>query len=330
MAGCSLWTVPNQSTERLAEYQKARAELRRQRKRRGLTLQALADQIGYDMSRLAKIERGEIWVAPELQERIANALARDVDALFRGRGTYRCAADDYRDELMKKVGGCGSPTCLDGECTIRHGRCHNPGCSNMATVAPKSRPSVRWVLAQPTLYCSLACTHAAGRARRDELRQSGLHSAADVAAMVGRSPRDICNRYAGRVIEGRRIGRQVPGIAGPHGGHWFFTDEDVNVIRKRVGSSIHADPVVRAQWHVARHKDTRVAGRLAPELAAMRGRTVGRPVARPDMVRQVQELADKGLSQRAIGIRLGISRGSVQNALKKRAESGLKPPSKVD
>src|SRR5262245_27947372 len=118
--------------QRKAGYRTARLNLRRRRRELGLTLEALSEQVGCDMSFLAQIERGETGAREERVARLALRLDRPTDWLFakpRGSGlSVPLYAVPVRRSLLLRGGACGSPTCRDPECRVPFGQCHRLGC----------------------------------------------------------------------------------------------------------------------------------------------------------------------------------------------------------
>jgi hypothetical protein len=196
-------------------------------------------------------------------------------------------------------------------------------------IARQTAVGRRWVIGKPTLYCSPRC---AQRARSDRLRaarRGGLYSIQDVAKQLGRDGHSV-----GRIAWLIGCGSRLEGL-GPNGGAWVFSDEDVERIKERLASSrrgeLHDDAYRHQQWYRQRFANSpRGAGRRAQELAAKRGKKVGRPAIRLTEERrsQIRELRAQGKSQRQIAYLVGVSRGSVRYVLASE-ESGLKPSSKV-
>lgn len=57
-------------------------QLRRERKKRNLTLKQLADKVGTDLQAISKYERGVKFPRPQMIIKLANALECEVRDLF--------------------------------------------------------------------------------------------------------------------------------------------------------------------------------------------------------------------------------------------------------
>jgi len=301
-------------------YRKARLNLRRRRRELGLTLQTLSEEVGCDMSFLAQIERGESRAREDLAARLALRLDRPTDSLFAkplGGGLRTpLYALPVRRNLLLCGGACGSPTCRDAECRVRFGQCHRVGCTQDAVIARQTAVDRRWVIGKPTLYCSRRCAHRARSDRMREARKQGLYSIQDVAKQLGRDRHSV-----GRIAWLIGCGSRLEGL-GPTGGAWVFSDEDVERIKERLASSrrgeLHDDAYRHQQWYRQRFANSpRGAGRRAQELAAKKGRKVGRPALRltEETRRRIRDLRAQGKSQNQIAYLVGVSRGSVRYVL---------------
>jgi hypothetical protein len=109
---------------------------------------------------------------------------------------------------------------------------------------------------------------------------------------------------------------------GKNGGAWLFSDEDVERIKERLTSSrrgeLHDDAYRHQQWYRHRFSNSpRGVGRRAQELAAKKGKKVGRPanLLTEEKRRRIRELRAQGHSQRQIAYLAGVSRGSVRHVL---------------
>jgi transcriptional regulator with XRE-family HTH domain len=308
--------LPNQSDSRLLLYQHAKPALREERMTQGLALREVAGPLKIDISVLAKIERGERCVSPELQEALSHVFDRQVGELFHGAGTYRFNYDAVRQRLLAEAGACGSPTCTEQICAVSAGLCHRPTCGERAPLARQTRADARWVKGYPIKYCSERCARLTARERLQAPHAAGLVPAREVARRVDRAHRDIVCHYAGRVVDGQRLGQQIAGT-GPHGGGWFFTEDEIAVIQRHTLRLPHGDPRRRANWYKQRHNSTSLYGRLAPVLAAERGKTVGRPLSlTAEQADRIHRMAAEGASQRTIAYTVGVSRASIRNVLR--------------
>lgn len=311
------------ASQRYASYRLAMPKLRERRLELGLTVTALAATVEGDFSLLARIERIEGRCAPELRRRLSEALELPEAELFEAEPTPRREPDHnyrVREKLMAGAGGCGSPTCQDHACRVEWGQCHAPDCTRPTTLARQTRPSVRWVKGEPKLYCSLGCAHSAYRAKIETLRQQGLIPVEDIAREVDRARRNVTHW---------KLGRQIPGT-GPHGGAWFFTEEEADQIRTYLvtapKSRLHSDPRWRADWYLAKHKSTKMHGRMAHALAAAKGKRVGRRSELSDwQVNEILERRQKGQSIRQIAMRVGVGKGQVERVVTAQ-QSVPKPP----
>jgi DNA-binding XRE family transcriptional regulator len=309
------------TTRPYVEYRFALPGLRERRLELGLSLQAVATAIDYDFSSLASIERGKHRCPPELRRRLADFLELPETELFEATPTPprgQAAHIRAREELMAKVGGCGSPTCQDPACSLVKGSCHRPGCPHPATLAAVTSTTARRVKGEPGLFCSHKCRLEAPTAR------TGLIAASELAKDVDRARRTV-TRYGRKLVVDRVLGQQLPGFRGRSGGLWFFTEEEAEKIRHHMATAprtrIHNDPLLRAEWYAATvrgEKGTAMYGRKAKELATAKGKKVGRR-STADAAR-VRELAAEGKSQRQISYMLGLSRGSVQYILRQEVD----------
>jgi hypothetical protein len=190
-------------------HRKARLNLRKRRRELGLTLEALSEEVGCDMSFLARIERGESRAQGDLAARLALRLDRETDWLFAKPLGYGLRtplhALPVRRNLLLRGGACGSPTCRDLECRVPSGRCHRVGCKRDAAVARQTATDRRWVVGKPTLYCSPRCAQRARSDRLSAARKQGLHSVQDVAKQLGRHPHSVAH-VATRIRCGSRLG----------------------------------------------------------------------------------------------------------------------------
>ena len=284
------------------------------------------------MSFLAQIERGESGAREDLVARLALRLDRPTDWLFAkplGSGlSLPLYALPVRRNLLLRGGACGSPTCQDPECRVPSGHCHRVGCRQDAVVARQTAVDRRWVKSKPTLYCS---PHCARRARSDRLsaaRKQGLHSVQDVAKRLGRDRHSV-----GRIASLIRCGSRLEGL-GPTGGAWVFSDEDVERIKDRLASSrrgdLHNDAYRHQDWYRQRFSNSpRGTGRRAQELAAKKGKKVGRPALRltEETRRRIRDLRVREI---AAPDRLPRRRFSGERPVRPGVRrSGLKPSSKV-
>jgi hypothetical protein len=271
------------------------------------------------MSALAKVERGERCARPEVQEALAGLFARPIDELFMpyepsAHGGARGVV--AREQLLAASGACGSPTCVELECNVDAGRCHRSGCSAQANIARQTRPDVRWVIGRPTLYCGTTCARTARRERIAAIRSQGLLTAEDVGARLDRAARNI-ERLAAVLV----VGRRLPDL-GPHGGMWFFTEEEATQIGSHAATSkvsgLHGDVKRRREWGHNLHgvKTSRVKGSTRQRWQGAQGdkgavdgfEKGGRKVAwgtereTSAMQRRILELDKQGLKSRQIAV----------------------------
>lgn len=298
-----------------SEYRFALPRLRERRQELELSLQEIAAAIDFDFSTLAGIERRRNRCRADVRHRLSVSLKLPESELFEAepippRGQQ--AHIRTRAELMANLGGCGSPTCQDSACELGKGSCHRPGCPHPAIVRRMTSAGRRWVKGEPSLFCSNECRLATPTAR------TGLVAASELAKDVDRARRSV-TRYGRELVADRVLGRQLPGFRGRSGGLWFFTEEEAQKIRDHMAttpkSRLHNDPEFRADWYLARHKSTKGYGKAAKAIAQKRGKVVGRKTTLDK--ERVRQLIAAGNSQETVARMLGISRGSVRNALKK-------------
>jgi hypothetical protein len=207
---------------------------------------------------------------------------------------------------------CGAPFNISAtEARHRPGRFCSPQCacaSNWSGPDAERRREAGW---------------AALRERRDgiarEKAQMGLLYLYEV---VGRLPREF-RRSTVAALRHMRAGGLVPTYAL---GLRLFTEESAADFLSWLET--HPDPRVqlhnvvtpararyRAEWYRALHKSPREFGRLAQELAAGDGKTVGRPGLPAEKQAQIRDLRSNGLSVRAIARIAGVGRGQVERLL---------------
>jgi hypothetical protein len=125
-------------------------------------------------------------------------LSRDLIALEAAGAIVRRPANEARTAALAKAnenkaaavplalggpGGCGSPTCLDLDCKVPHGRCHFPGCPEPAATPKQSHTAKRHVAGIPALCCSRHVAWLANELR--EHRARGLVAGREAAAWLG-------------------------------------------------------------------------------------------------------------------------------------------------
>jgi transcriptional regulator with XRE-family HTH domain len=301
---------------RYENHRRALPSLRERRQTAERTLAEVASAVTVDMSTLAYIERGEKRASPELQAKLAECFSCAIDELFAPVEERPSRFDPLRDELLAAPGACGSPTCQDAQCPVEPGACH--GCGRPAVTARQTARDRRWVKGYPTKYCSDGrCFSGA----RETERVVGI-SLSEAARRLGRSHHDIW-------VLADRLGRGKL-IRGPRAKLWVLTEGDLERLRRQLAESptavVHRDARRRQGWYRRRFNNSpKMAGRLAKELAAAKGKSVGR---RRELSAQeehrIRELRANELSERAIARIMGLSRSQVHRFLAAE-ETGSKP-----
>jgi len=139
---------------------------------------------------------------------------------------------------------------------------------------------------------------------------NGLLEVWEVARKLDRTPRVIW-----RHIWQHNLGQSVMVLGLKH---TLLNGDDVNRLRSiTTSSSLHNDPRRRSQWYYALHKNTKMYGRKAAELAKEQGNQVGRPreLMTIEKEQRIVKLAAQGRSQRGIAYIVGVSRGTVRHVL---------------
>jgi hypothetical protein len=97
---------------------------------------------------------------------------------------------ELRAKLLAEAGGCGSPTCRNPDCDVKHGQCHWPGCQESAGRPKNSQSRFRWVIGEPAIYCGL---HSPVRAAgfQAELYNLGLAPISTAAKLIYRSRESV-------------------------------------------------------------------------------------------------------------------------------------------
>jgi hypothetical protein len=228
-----------------------------------------------------------------------------------------------RATLRERAGRCGSPTCRDLACAVTPGHCHREGCRRRARLAPCTRQTSRWVAGDPVLYCSQRCAVVARNAGQrwgasyEQLKSSaGLIDVDEAAARLGRVRHGVM-AWARRLD----VGQQIEGMGKNRA--WLFSLEDIETIREHTSRSrFDTDPEWAAAWYLSRHGSIKKFGPLAKQIAERQGRKVGRHRRlSPEIQRQIRDLADRGITQRAIprimkGRGIGVTRSQVRTILK--------------
>ena len=285
-----------------------RSRQRRERETRFLSVEAAAQQLGWPRWVLDKfITEGRIPIVPG--ERGAKLIERDFLARF-------------VEEATENPDPC--PTC--GEPLPPGRKVHNGKCA--ATQAGTLRRDPAFV----------AKVNARLEKRLSAVKRSrGLTDVYEVARLLDREPVVIW-RHARALGLGEKH-------AAPGGVRILLTASEVDEIRKRIDQAFErwfkGDLKRRADWYHARYRSMKLYGRYAKQLAAKKGRTLGKAPFGPsplllteDRLRQIVQLHARGRSQREIARRLGMSRGNVEYALRKiraaqdrvaETENGLTP-----
>jgi transcriptional regulator with XRE-family HTH domain len=108
--------------------------------------------------------------------------------------------------------------------------------------------------------------------------------------------------------------------------HYHQSEHKAELARRRM-LDLHADPVWQSTWAWKLHGSTRVAGRRAKELAAAKGKRVGKPREKltDEKVERILKLTAQKWSQQKIAYTTGVSRSTVRY-VQSRGKSGLEPP----
>ena len=134
---------------------------------------------------------------------------------------------DTAQALLATVGGCGSPSCTDPDCTIPAGQCHRDGCANPARAPWGTDERIRSVRGYPLRHCSKRCERldneqvvAAAAARLTERehelreimrRQWRLVPTSKAARLLGVTPRQAQRRLGGELIVFDGVARRAFG-----------------------------------------------------------------------------------------------------------------------
>lgn len=224
---------------------------------------------------------------------------------------------ELRERIMSTAGGCGSPTCDDPSCSLPYGSCHRPGCDQPAVIASQTYVSRRWVAGMPTTFCSGICSalvhapHSDFAQRLEGERTRGNVDLRDAARLIDRTANTLL-RHVHALEVGRRVGWSI-----------VLTPEELDAVRRRVenaptGGDTHRDPVKRESWYRRRFDSPKMAGRLAKQLAEIKGKRVGRPGLTHDQRKLIAELYYKtSLTQEKIAKKVGCSRTQVKRQVAK-------------
>lgn len=86
--------------------------------------------------------------------------------------------------LLADAGGCGSPGCIDSDCTVSPGHCHRPGCQRPARVATFTDARIRTVRGHPLCHCSKRCERLENEAALAKLRADNRRREQDFRAAL--------------------------------------------------------------------------------------------------------------------------------------------------
>jgi transposase len=151
-------------------------------------------------------------------------------------------------------------------------------------IARQARPEVRARRTAPMI--------AASRRRiernRAAVRADGLVLVSDLAEQLDRHQRTVLH-HAVR----RGLGQRVAGIGGQGQRALVLEPAEAEIVRQATQATAFRDPETRAAWYEKRFGSTAMYGRLAAQIAAVRGTRPGRPRA---MVAELEAQAFQALA----------------------------------